>query len=65
MQEPGGAACLLEASRNGARPVDLAPGLQRTFLCDGDAVRLSAYCQGDGFRVGFGECSGRVLPARA
>lgn len=62
-QGPGGAACLLEASRNGMRPVALAPGLQRTFLCDGDAVRLSAYCQGDGIRVGFGECTGRVLPA--
>ena len=39
-------------------------GLQ-PIKCDGNAVRLSAYCQGDGFRVGFGECAGRVLPARA
>ncbi|KAK9845764.1 hypothetical protein WJX81_001837 [Elliptochloris bilobata] len=61
----GGAACLLEASRNGANPVALAPGVERTFLCDGDAVCLSAHCQGNGFRVGFGECVGRVMPARA
>lgn len=64
-QEAGGAACLLEATRNGVRPLSLGRGLRRTFLEDGDTVRLSGYCQGDGFRVGFGACVGTVLPASA
>ena len=64
-QGAGGAACLLEATRNGAAPLALGRGLRRAFLEDGDTVRLSAHCQGDGFRVGFGECAGAVLPAHA
>jgi hypothetical protein len=64
-QGAGGAACLLEATRNGAAPLALGRGLRRAFLEDGDTVRLSAHCQGDGFRVGFGECAGTVLPTHA
>ena len=30
------------------------------FLVDGDSVVLSGYCQGNGYRVRFGEC---ILPA--
>ena len=37
---------------------------ERRFLADGDTVTMSAWCQGDGFRVGFGEVAGTVLPAR-
>ncbi|KAG5178654.1 hypothetical protein JKP88DRAFT_196341 [Tribonema minus] len=35
----------------------------RAFLLDGDTVVLRGYCQGDGYRVGFGDCVGTVLPA--
>ena len=35
----------------------------RKFLRDGDEVIMRGYCQGDGYRVGFGECSGKILPA--
>jgi fumarylacetoacetase len=24
---------------------------------------MTGYCQGDGYRIGFGEVTGRVLPA--
>lgn len=44
--------------------MELEDGQARTYLEDGDTVVLRGYCQGDGFRVGFGECSGKVLPAR-
>jgi fumarylacetoacetase len=30
---------------------------------DGDVVRMTGFCQGDGFRVGFGEVVGKILPA--
>ncbi|MBC7203166.1 MAG: hypothetical protein H5U29_06525, partial [Pusillimonas sp.] len=42
----------------------LKGGGQRSFIEDDDAIRLTGWCQGDGYRVGFGNCEGRVLPAR-
>ena len=32
-------------------------------LQDGDVVTMVGYCQGEGYRIGFGSCVGRVLPA--
>jgi fumarylacetoacetase len=55
---------LLELSENGARPVVLADGTTRAFLEDGDVVTISATGPGpDGSRIGFGEVTGRVVPA--
>lgn len=62
VQGPGGAGCLLEATWGGRDALQLG-GHARTFLEDGDEVVLTGWCQGDGFRVGFGECAGVVLPA--
>jgi fumarylacetoacetase len=57
---------LLELSGGGKRPLTLANGETRTFLQDGDSVRLRAYCAREGAaRIGFGECEGTVLPAPA
>ena len=50
-------------SWNGERPVRLADGSERRYLADGDTVVISGHCQGEGYRVGFGECRGTVLPA--
>nr|WP_315592844.1 fumarylacetoacetase [uncultured Cupriavidus sp.] len=55
---------LLETTRNGAEPVALADGVKRGFLEDGDTVTMSGWCQGDGYRVGFGDVTGTILPAR-
>jgi len=41
----------------------LSSGAKRAFLEDGDEVVLRGWCQGQGYRVGFGKCSGTVLPA--
>jgi fumarylacetoacetase len=54
---------LLEISWNGTEPVELANGIVRTFLDDGDSLRFRGWCQGDGYRVGFGEVEGTILPA--
>lgn len=56
--------CMLELSWGGTRPVSLGGGIERAFLEDGDIVTFRGFCQGNGFRVGFGDCTGRVLPAR-
>lgn len=55
---------LLELSWRGTRPLALPGGEMRTFLEDGDRLTLTGWCQGDGYRVGFGEVTSRVLPAR-
>ena len=56
---------LLELSWGGKEPLLLADGIQRTFLEDGDSVLFLGQAQGDGYRIGFGDCRGRLLPALA
>mmetsp|Transcript_25202 Transcript_25202/g.54778 ORF Transcript_25202/g.54778 Transcript_25202/m.54778 type:complete len:442 (+) Transcript_25202:32-1357(+) len=41
------------------------PAASRVYLEDGDTVILSGFCQGPGYRVGFGECRGQLLPCPA
>ena len=60
---PDSLGSLLELSWKGTRPVALPNGETRTFLQDGDRLTLTGWCQGNGYRVGFGEVTGRVLPA--
>ena len=54
---------LLEISWGGKEPFTLDTGETRSFIEDGDELILSGHAQGDGFRIGFGCCSGRILPA--
>ncbi len=55
---------MLELSWKGTEPVRLNDDESRTFLEDGDELTLTGWAQGDGYRVGFGEVRGTVLPAR-
>ena len=54
---------MLELSWRGTKPLQLSDGTERKFIQDGDAIHLSGYAQGAGYRVGFGRSSGKVLPA--
>jgi fumarylacetoacetase len=54
---------LLEISWNGTEPVELPGGIKRTFLEDGDQLVMRGWCQGDGYRVGFGEVEGTIVAA--
>jgi len=54
---------LLEISWNGSEPVELGGGVKRSFLEDGDSLAMRGWCQGDGYRVGFGEVEGTIWPA--
>ena len=56
--------CLLELSWGGKQPVKLAGGGERAFLADNDRLTLRGHAQGDGYRIGFGECSGVLRPVR-
>lgn len=55
---------LLELTWRGEKPIQLPNDEARTFLQDGDHVTMKGYCQGDGFRIGFGEVTGKILPAK-
>lgn len=51
---------LLELAWRGERPLQLPSGETRSFLQDGDRVTLTGWCQGEGYRVGFGEVTGMI-----
>jgi fumarylacetoacetase len=53
---------LLELSWGGKEPVEIDGG-SRTFIEDGDTLILRGHAEGDGYRIGFGDCTGKVLPA--
>jgi fumarylacetoacetase len=53
----------LELAWNGDRPITLDTGEQRSFIEDGDNPTLAGWCEADGYRVEFGQCSDVVLPA--
>jgi fumarylacetoacetase len=61
---PDQAGSLLELTLGGKQAITLADGSQRTFLQDGDELSLRAYAERTGARrIGWGACSGVVIPA--
>lgn len=62
---PDSRGSLLELTSGGRQPLALANGEERRFLEDFDRITMSGWCQANGYRVGFGEVTGRLLPASA
>jgi fumarylacetoacetase len=54
--------CMLELTWRGANPLKLPNGETRKWLEDGDTLTITGWCQGNGYRVGFGEVTGHILP---
>lgn len=61
--DPESFGSMLELSWRGSKNLELSGGHTRTFLRDGDEVKITGFCQGEGFRVGFGTCVGTIQPA--
>ena len=57
--DPGSEGSLIELTSNGARPIRLGDGGERTFLEDGDELVL----RGRAGAVELGEVRGTILPA--
>ena len=55
--------CMLELTWRGQNPLNLPDGETRKWLEDGDTLSITGSCQGAGYRVGFGEVSGRIIGA--
>ena len=60
---PDSYGSMLEITWNNTKPLTLSNGEQRSFIQDGDTLIMKGYCQKDGLRIGFGEVTGKVLPA--
>ncbi len=59
---PDERGCLLEMTWDGTRPLTLPDGTTRTYLADGDVLRITATAPGaDGTTIGFGAVEGRVV----
>lgn len=64
--EPGTFGSMLELCWKGTQPLLMEEtGETRTWLEDGDTVIMTGWCQGDGYRVGFGECRGTIVGSSA
>ena len=58
------AGALIELTQGGKFPITLQNGESRAFLADGDSIILRAHCEKSSApRIGFGTCTGTVLPA--
>jgi len=55
---------MLELTWRGSNPIKLKDGSERKFINDNDTVIMRAYSENDNIRIGFGECTGKVLPAK-
>ncbi|MDN3670230.1 fumarylacetoacetase [Echinicola jeungdonensis] len=55
---------MLELTWKGSQPLQLEGGKERKFIEDGDTVKMKGYGEKGGIRVGFGEVTTKVLPAK-
>lgn len=55
---------MLELTWKGEKPIKLPNGDERKFIEDGDTISMTGYADGDGYRIGFGEVTGHILPAK-
>jgi fumarylacetoacetase len=53
---------MLELTWGGKEPITLKDGTTRTFFNDGDNVIIRGYCKNDKIRIGFGKCTGKIMP---
>jgi fumarylacetoacetase len=55
---------MLELAWKGTKPLKLIDGSERKFIQDNDTVIMRGFSMKDGLRIGFGEVSTKVLPAK-
>lgn len=61
---PDSYGSMLELSWRGTKPLQMNDGTERKFIQDNDTVIMRGYCEKEGVRIGFGEVSTKVLPAK-
>lgn len=63
---PDSYGSMLELAWRGTKPIPMPDGSERKFINDNDTVVMRGWSEKDGYpRIGFGEVSTKVLPAKA
>jgi fumarylacetoacetase len=57
----GSRGSMLELTWRGANPLSLPGGETRKWLENGDRLTISGWAEGEGYRVGFGEVTGKIV----
>ena len=60
---PDSYGSMLELSWGGKNTIPMKDGTERKFINDNDTVIIKGYCENNEVRIGFGECSSKLLPA--
>lgn len=63
-EDPNSFGSMLELTWRGQNPIQLNNGQERKFIEDNDTIIMRGFAEKDGVRVGFGEVSGKILPAK-
>ena len=61
---PDSYGSMLELSWGGKNTIQMNDGTERKFINDNDTVVLRGFCENETVRLGFGECSSKLLPSR-
>ena len=61
---PNSYGSMLELAWKGTKPLQLNDGTERKFILDNDTVIMRGHCESNGVRIGFGEVSAKILPAK-
>ncbi|MCC6702204.1 MAG: fumarylacetoacetase [Fluviicola sp.] len=61
---PDSYGSMLELAWKGTKPLKMNDGSERKFIQDGDTVIMRGFSERDGVRIGFGEVTGKILPAK-
>lgn len=61
---PDSYGSMLELAWKGTKPLKLDDGTERKFIQDGDTVIMRGFSSKEGVRIGFGEVTGKILPAK-
>jgi fumarylacetoacetase len=60
----GSYGSMLELTWKGTKPILLPDGSERKFINDNDTILMRGFGEKDGIRVGFGEATVKILPAK-
>ncbi len=63
-KDPSSFGSMLELSWKGTKPLKLKDGSERKFIQDHDTVIMRGFAEKNDVRIGFGEVSTKVLPAK-
>lgn len=61
---PDSYGSMLELAWKGTKPLKMKDGSERKFILDNDTVIMRGFSEKNGIRIGFGEVSTKVLPAK-